>query len=211
MTRSSPSRSSGRTGLVVLGVFLLLVLGGGGCVVSRYNGIVAGEEKVDSAFSEIDNQYKRRNDLIPQLVATIQGSADFEEGVLTQVTEARASVGRFQLPADPGSDPAAQAEYLKMQQGLGSALSRLMVVAEAYPDLKTTSGFRDLQVQVEGTENRIAVARRDYIDRIQEYNTSLRKFPGNIVGSLFGLEKRVQLEAAAPSEREVPSIDFGGE
>lgn len=197
--------NSGRAALIVLGVLLFVLLGIGGCGVSRYNGLVSRQEKIDSSFSEIDNQYKRRNDLIPQLVSTIKGSTSFEEGVLVQVTEARASVGKMQAP----SDPAAQAAYLEAQAELGGALGRLMLVAEAYPDLKSTAGFRDLQTQIEGTENRIAVARRDYIESVRGYNTALRRFPGNIVGGLFGMEKVPQLEAATEAEREVPTIDFG--
>lgn len=200
--------ASGGAAVIALAVLLILVVGIGGCGVARYNGLVAGQERIDGAFSEIDNQYKRRNDLIPQLVSTIKGSTSFEESVLTQVTEARASVGRLQLPADLPTDPAAQTEYLQAQQSLGGALGRLMMVAEAYPDLKSTSGFRDLQVQVEGTENRITVARRDYIDSIRDYNTSLRKFPGNVIAGMFGMETRPQLEAATATEREVPTIDF---
>lgn len=205
MTQPDSSARTGRAALIVLAVLLALAVGIGGCGVSRYNALVAGQERIDSKFSEIDNQYKRRNDLIPQLVSTIKGSASFEESVLTQVTEARASVGKMQAP----SDPAAQAAYVEAQQKLGGALSRLMLVAEAYPDLKSTAAFRDLQVQIEGTENRIAVARRDYIDSIQSYNTALRKFPGNVIGGLFGMEKVPQLEAASETEREVPAIDFG--
>jgi len=193
----------------VLAVLLILTIGIGGCAVSRYNGLVAGQENIDGKFSEIDNQYKRRNDLIPQLVSTIKGSASFEKDVLTQVTEARASVGRLQAPSDLSADPAAQAQYLQAQQQLGNAIGRMMLVAEAYPDLKSTAGFRDLQSQVEGTENRIAVARRDYIDSVMAYNTGLRKFPGNLVGGLFGMEKVPQLESATEAERQVPSIDFG--
>jgi len=206
--QTSPWRpNSGRAALVVLGLLLVLGLGIGGCGVSTYNGLVAGQERIDGKFSEIDNQYKRRNDLIPQLVSTIKGSTSFEEGVLVQVTEARASVGRLQAP----SDPAAQAAYLEAQAELGGALGRLMLVAEAYPDLKSTAAFRDLQVQIEGTENRIAVARRDYIDSVQGYNTRLRKFPGNLVGGLLGMEKVPQLESATEAERAVPTIDFGGD
>jgi len=207
--RGARRGTAGGTGLAVLVVLLLVLLAAGGCAVSRYNGLVAGEEKIDGAFSEIDNQYKRRNDLIPQLVSTVKGSASFEEEVLTEVTEARASVGRLQLPESLPADPAAQAAYVEAQQNLGAALGRLLVVAERYPDLKTTAAFRDLQVQIEGTENRIAVARRDYIDAIKAYNTALRSFPGNVVGGLFGFEKRPQLEAATSAEREVPTIDFG--
>jgi len=205
MTHPIWRRNTGGAALNILIALLILALGIGGCGVSRYNGLVAGNEKIDSKFSEIDNQYKRRNDLIPQLVSAIKGSTNFEESVLTQVTEARASVGKMQLP----SDPDAQAAYLQAQQNLGGALTKLMMVAEAYPDLKSTAGFRDLQGQIEGSENRIAVARRDYIDSIQDYNTALRKFPGNVVGNMFGMEKVTQLEAATDVEREVPTIDFG--
>ena len=192
-------------GLSILVVFLLLILAGGGCAVARYNTMVAGQERVDGAFSEIDNQYKRRNDLIPQLVETVKGSKNFEENLLTEVTRARASVGQGQLP----TDPAAREQYLSAQQNLGGALSRLLVTVEAYPDLKASAAFRDLQAQVEGTENRITTARRDYIERVKEYNTTLRKFPGNLVAGLFGFERVPQLEAATAEEREVPKIDFG--
>lgn len=209
MTHPTWRPTTGGAALNVLIALLILTLAIGGCGVSRYNGLVAGNEKIDGKFSEIDNQYKRRNDLIPQLVSAIKGSTSFEESVLTQVTEARASVGKLQLPANLPSDPAAQAAYLQAQQSLGNALGRMMMVAEAYPDLKSTAGFRDLQVQIEGTENRITVARRDYIDSIQDYNTALRRFPGNVIGNMFGMERVAQLEAATEVEREVPTIDFG--
>lgn len=205
MMQAPRTPTSGGAALNLLIVVLVLFLGIGGCAVSKYNGLVTGQEKIDSKFSEIDNQYKRRNDLIPQLVSAIKGSTSFEEKVLTQVTEARASVGKLQAP----SDPEAQAAYLKAQQNLGGAMGRLMLVAEAYPDLKSTAGFRDLQAQIEGTENRIAVARRDYIDSVKDYNSALRRFPGNMVGDAFGMEKVPQLEAATVAEREVPTIDFG--
>jgi len=197
-------------GLILLAALALIVLAGGGCVVGRYNALVEGQESVDQAFSQIDNQYKRRFDLIPQLVATVQGAADFEKEVLTEVTEARASVGRVQLPSAPTSDPAAMGEYLEAQQGLGSAIGRLLVAVERYPQLTATAGFRDLQSQVEGSENRIAVARTDYIAAVKEYNASLRKFPGNVVGGAFGFERLPQLEAATGAERATPTIDFGG-
>ena len=209
MIRPARRASSGRAGLIALAVILLLILGIGGCVAGRYNALVAGQERIDAAFSDVDNMYKRRNDVIPQLVSTVKGSASFEEGVLTQVTEARASVGRLQAPSNLPTDPAAQAEYLQAQQSLGNAIGRLMLVVEAYPDLKSTDLFRDLQVQVEGTENRIATARRAYIDSVKGYNTTLRKFPGNVIGGFFGFERQPQLEAATAAEREVPTIDFG--
>ena len=198
---------AGGAGMIALIAVGLLLLIGGGCYAKTYNTLVGGQEGVDAAFSEIDNQYKRRNDLIPQLVDTIKGSTNFEESVLTEVTAARASVGRLQLP----KDPAAQAEYLAAQQKLGGSLGKLMLVAEAYPDLKSTAGFRDLQSQVEGTENRIAVARRDYIDSIKTYNSKLRGFPGNVIGGFAGFEKLQQPENATTQERGVPKIDFGSE
>lgn len=200
-------RGAVSAGLIVLAVILLILLAGGGCAASRYNSMVSGQERVDGAFSEIDNQYKRRNDLIPQLVETVKGSKNYEEKVLTEVVKARAAATQPQLPTDPEG----RAAYLGAQQQVTGALSRLLVTVEAYPDLKANAGFRDLQSQIEGTENRITVARRDYIDRVKEYNTTLRKFPGNLVAGMFGFERVPQLEAATEAEREVPTIDFGDE
>ncbi len=204
-------RGAIRAGLVILAGLVLAVLAGGGCVAGRYNKMIDGQETVDQRFSEIDNQYKRRNDLIPQLVTTVQGAADFEEGVLTDVAEARASVGRMQIPAQASANPEAVEQYIQAQQGLGAAVGRLLMTTENYPTLQATSGFRDLQTQVEGTENRIAVARRDYIDAIKGYNTTLRQFPGTLIAGAFGFERMEQMEAATPTEREAPTIDFGGD
>lgn len=195
-------------GMMVLLALLVLLLAGGGCAVSKYNALAAGEEKVDAAFADIDNMYKRRFDLIPQLVEAVKGSASYEKSVLTEVTEARASVGRIQLPE--GADAATLEQYFGAQANLGSALSRLLVAVERYPDLKANAQFRDLQTQIEGTENRIATARTDYIEAVKGFNTVLRQFPGNLVAQSFGFEKKPQLEAAAPEEREIPKIDFGG-
>jgi len=193
----------------LIGVALLVVLViAGAMLTSTYNGIVTKREKVAAAWSEIDNQYKRRYDLIPQLVETVKGSANFEKSTLESVTEARASVGRAQLPSDVPTDPAQLQAYIAAQQGLGAALGRLMVIAEAYPDLKASAGFRDLQVQLEGTENRIAVARRDYIDAVLAYNTSIQKLPGNVVASFAGMGPAAQL-TIAESERDAPKVDFG--
>ncbi|MFT7485558.1 MAG: LemA protein [Candidatus Paceibacteria bacterium] len=194
--------------MIVLAAFVLVVLAGGGCVAGRYNSMVNNQETVDQRFSDIDNQYKRRNDMIPQLVATVKGSADFEKTVLTDVTEARASVGRIQIPAQASSDPRSVEKYLEAQQGLGAAVGRLLMTTENYPQLQATAGFRDLQSQLEGTENRIAVARTDYIAGVKAYNTVLRQFPGNLVAGFFGFERMPQLEPATAAEREVPTIDF---
>lgn len=208
----APSRKRGaiRTGLVILGGLLLVVLAGGGCVAGRYNTLVSDQEAVDQKFSDIGSQYKRRNDLIPQLVATVKGSADFEERVLTDVAEARASVGRIQIPAQASADPRAAEEYMRAQQGLGAAVGRLLMTTENYPKLQATASFRDMQSQIEGTENRINVARIDYIAAIKKYNTSTRQFPGNLIANMFGFERMQQLEAATAAEQEVPTIDFGG-
>ncbi|MDZ4774116.1 MAG: LemA family protein [Planctomycetota bacterium] len=196
------------TGLVILLVVGLLVLIVGGMAVSRYNALAGGKTAVAAKFAEIDNQYKRRADLIPQLVETVKGSANYEKSTLEAVVEARASVGRVQMPPDALDDPAKMQAYLNAQQQLGGALSRLLVVAEQYPDLKANAGFRDLQGQLEGTENRIAVARRDYIDSVQGYNRSLVTFPGNIVAGIFNFKEIPQLAAATEEERKVPKVEF---
>ncbi len=196
---------------MVLIAFVLLLLVGGGCVSSRYNSLVSSQEAVDQKFSVIDVQFKRRADLIPQLVSTVKGSASYEKGVLTEVTAARASVGKLQMPANASSDPALLEQYLQGQQQLGGAVGRLLVTMEKYPDLKATAGFRDLQAQIEGTENRIAVARIDYVDAVKKYNTGLRQFPTNMIAGFFGFERLPQLQAATPEDREVPKIDFGGQ
>lgn len=195
-------------GLVGGGVLLLLALIVGGVLMSRYNGMASGKTVVAAKWAEIDNQYKRRYDLIPQLVETVKGAANFEKGTLQAVVEARASVGRIQLPADLPEDPAKLQQYLAAQQSLSGSLARLMVVAEQYPDLKANANFRDLQVQLEGTENRIAVARRDYIDAVQGYNKTVVTFPGNIVAGMFNFKELPQLEAATTEERAVPKVNF---
>jgi LemA protein len=208
--------SSTRTGglgtgaLVVLGVLLLLVLGIGGCGVGKYNSLAKGKVNVEGRWAEIDNQYKRRTDLVPNLVATVKGVADFEQKTLTDVTEARASVGKLQMPSTLPTDPAQLDAYIKAQQGLSSALGRLFAVAENYPTLKATENFRDLQSQIEGTENRITVARRDYIDAIQGYESSRTTFPGNLIAGFFHFEKIPQ-PSIAPEERAVPKVDFGSD
>jgi LemA protein len=193
--------------LVAAGAVVLLVLILGGLLVGRYNNLVSLDERAQAAWSEIDNQYKRRFDLIPQLVATVQGAADFEKSTLEAVTEARASVARVQLPAGVPTDPAKLEAYMQAQQGLGAALSRLFAVVESYPELKANQNFLSLQDQLEGTENRIAVARRDYIDSVQGYNAYLRRFPTNLVAGMFGFDPRAQLEIGE-GERERPDVKF---
>ena len=201
-------RGSAKVGcLIAAGVVLVIVLIIGGTAIGRYNTLVTGQERIEAAWSEIDNQYKRRFDLIPTLVNTVKGAADFEKSTLEAVTEARASVGRAQLPAGLPTDPAQMQAYVKAQQGLGAALGRLMVVVERYPEIKANQNFLALQDQLEGTENRIAVARRDYIDAVRIYNTARRRFPANIIAGMYGFEKQLQLELA-PEVHETPKVEF---
>ena len=151
-----------------------------------YNQIQINDEAVAAAWSEVLNQYKRRADLIPNLVSVVQGYASHEKEVLTRVTEARANVAGLKATPELINDPEAFAKFQKAQSELGGALSRLLVVAENYPQLKADANFRDLQAQVEGTENRITVARNRYIKSVQEYNVSVRTFPNNLTAMVMG-------------------------
>jgi LemA protein len=208
--RTPPVMESGAIGKGCLiglgfGVVLLILIA---MTVGQYNGLVDKQEGTKKAWQEIDNQYKRRNDLVGNLVETVKGAANFEKSTLVAVTEARASVGRVTLP--PPTDEAAAQNYLKVQEGLGSALQKLLVVSENYPDLKATGNFADLQSQLEGTENRIAVARRDYLDVAQTYNAAIRKFPANFLAGMFNFTRAAELPVTE-AERAVPKVDFGGQ
>lgn len=198
-------RGSAKTALLVIVALLVVAVLMGGC---QYNGLVASQEQVRGAWSQIDNQYKRRADLIPNLVATVKGAADFEKSTLEAVTDARASVAKVQLPAELPTDPAKLAAYLQAQQQLGGALSRLFAVAENYPQLRATENFKTLQDQLEGTENRVTVARRDYIDAARAFNTKVRSFPANLFASMFGFAPAAQFEAE-PADKTVPKVEFG--
>ncbi len=191
--------------LALVGVILLL----GGCGVSKYNGIVAQQENVDAKFVEITNQYKRRADLIPNLVKTVEGARDFERETLEAVIAKRQAVTNIQVPESVVQNPEAAAAFFQAQQGLTSALTRLLAVSENYPDLKATQAFRDLTVALEGTENRIAVARRDYIETVRSYNTAIKQFPGTLVAMLAGFEKMPQLEIEGEHLEDAPTVDFG--
>ena len=186
--------------IVVLGSALLLQ----GC---GYNTLQSQDEQIKSAWSEVLNQYQRRADLIPNLVATVKGYAQQEEAVLTGVTEARARATQIQVNAD---DPASLAAFQAAQGEVTSALSRLLVTVENYPELKSDQNFRDLQAQLEGTENRITVARNRYIQSVQDYNVTVRQFPTNLTAMLFGHKVKpnfsVENEAAIAKP---PTVDFG--
>ncbi|MFC3625088.1 LemA family protein [Vogesella amnigena] len=162
---------------------LLLVGSLSGC---GYNSLQAGDEQIKASWSEVLNQYQRRADLVPNLVNTVKGYASHEQTVLQQVTAARARVGSLQVTPELAANPQALAQFQGAQAQLGSALSRLMVVSENYPQLKADAGFRDLQAQLEGTENRITVARNRYIQAVQEYNVTVRSFPSNLTAMMFG-------------------------
>ena len=186
----------------------LLAFGLAACGV---NNIPTYEEQAKAAWSEVLNQYQRRSDLIPNLVETVKGYAAQERETLTAVTEARAKVGQMQLPANVLTDEKAFQQFQQNQEALRGALSRLMVVVERYPDLKSNQNFLGLQAQLEGTENRIAVARRDYIMAVQQYNTELRTFPGSIWAALLYRDAKVmQTFTIEPAAQQVPKVDFGG-
>lgn len=193
--------------LIAGGIVALVLLLGGGCGVASYNGIVTKQERTEAAWAEIHNQYQRRFDLVPQLVAVVKGAAEFEQSTLTEITEARASVGKLALPAELPDDPAKLQAFMAAQQQLSGALTRLLAVAENYPALKATQNFISLQDDLAGTENRIAVARRDYIEAVNAYNVSIRRFPGTILAGIFGFDKHAQLETPE-GVTERPAIDF---
>jgi LemA protein len=183
---------------------LAVTLGVTGC---GYNDIQSADEATKSSWSEVLNQYQRRADLIPNLVNTVKGYAQQEKDVLTQVTEARSRVG--QVRVDP-SDPESLKQFEAAQRDMGSALSRLLVVTENYPQLKSDQNFRELQAQLEGTENRITVARKRYIDTVQGYNVMVRQFPVNLTAMVFGYKAKPQF--AVENEREIarpPAVNFG--
>ena len=185
---------------------LLLVLSLSGC---GYNTLQSQDEQVKAAWSEVVNQYQRRTDLIPNLVATVKGFASQEQQVLLGVTNARAKVGSVQVTPETVNDPQALRQFSQAQGELTSALSRLLVVAENYPQLKSDKNFLELQAQLEGTENRITVARNRFIQATQQYNTTVRSFPSNLTAMLFGHKEKAQF--TVENEKEIakpPKVDF---
>jgi len=188
-------------GVAALGVVLLIALMVGGV----YNNLVGLEEGVEEAWGQVENVYQRRADLIPNLVATVKGAADFEQETLQNVVEARARVGQMNIE---GAPTAAQMEAFQANQdALSSALSRLLVVVERYPELKAVQGFQDLQVQLEGTENRIAVERRRYNEVARNYNTARRRFPAVLIAGLLGFDDKPYFESK-PGAEEPPQVEF---
>ena len=188
-------------------LILLTALSLTGC---GYNDFQRLDEQTKSAWSEVLNQYQRRADLVPNIVATVKGEANFEQETLTKVVEARAKATSMQVTPETLNNPEAFAKFQQAQGELSSALSRLMVVVERYPDLKANQGFRDLRVQLEGTENRITVARNRYIQAVQEYNVLARSFPTNLTAMVFGYQPKPSFTVQNEAQISVPpTVDFG--
>ncbi|HEC5277309.1 MULTISPECIES: LemA family protein [Gammaproteobacteria] len=190
---------------VILAALVALNLNGCG-----YNAFQSNDEQIKASWSEVVNQYQRRADLVPNLVNTVKGYASHEKEVLTQVTQARSQASSIQISPEVLSDPAAFAQFQAVQGELSGALSRLLAVSENYPQLKADAGFRDLQAQLEGTENRIAVARNRYIKSVQEFNVTVRSFPSNLTAMAFGYKEKPNF--TVENEKEIakpPAVDFG--
>ncbi len=197
------SRFSAWLALFVASLFGLLLTGCG------YNQFQSLDEQTKSAWSEVLNQYQRRADLVPNIVATVKGEAAFEQDTLTKVVEARAKATSIQVTPETLKDPAAFNKFQAAQGELGSALSRLMVVSERYPELKANQGFRDLRVQLEGTENRITVARNRYIQAVQAYNVLARSFPSNLTAMAFGYSVKPNFAVLNEAQLSTPpQVDF---
>jgi len=192
------------------GGLLVLVLAVLGLTfVGSYNSLNGLNQAVDAQWGQVENVYQRRADLVPNLVETVKGAAAFEKDTFTAVTEARAKVGQVNLGSKPANDPAALEKFQRAQEGLGSALSRLLVVVEKYPDLKATANFRELQAQLEGTENRIAVERMRFNQAAQAFNTKRNNFPTVIIASFFGdrFREKAYFKAQAGADQ-APKVKF---
>ena len=189
--------------LIGLGVIALLVFMG----IGKYNTLVEQEQTVEQSWAQVENQYQRRADLIPNLVNTVKGAANFEQETLTQVIEARSKASSIQVSADDLNNPQKVQQFQQAQQQLSGALSRLLVTVEKYPELKANQNFRDLQTQLEGTENRITTERQRFNESVQNYNTAIKRFPNNIFASLFGFGQKAYFEADKGAE-EVPEVNF---
>ncbi|MEP0860728.1 MAG: LemA family protein [Ignavibacterium sp.] len=189
-------------GVLIIGIILLVMWG-----ISVYNNLVASEQNVLKQWSQVENQYQRRTDLIPNLVNTVKGYANFEKEVLTQVTEARARVGQFNVTPEVLNDPQAFEKFQSVQGELSSALSRLLAVVENYPELKANENFLQLQAQLEGTENRISVERKRFNEAVQEYNTMIKRFPASMLAGMFGFREKQYFKAVQGAEVP-PKVEF---
>src|SRR6201997_2475672 len=193
-------------GLLVILVFIIIVFGL--ALMGKYNQLVSLGQGVDAQWAQVQTVYQRRADLIPNLVNTVQGAANFEKSTVVEVTNARASVGRVQLDPSKAPTDAAQLQQFQAAQGqLSNALSRLLVVAENYPQLRATQNFQELQAQLEGTENRISVERNNFNNAVQNYNIAVRSFPANMIAGMFGFSQR-PFFAAQPGAEKAPTVNF---
>jgi LemA protein len=193
--------------LGVIGAIVLVILLCVGWGVSTYNRIVSAEEGVKAGWSQVENQYQRRYDLIPNLVETVKGFAKQEKEVLEGVTNARSRVGQLSVTPEVLNDPKAFAKFQQAQDGLSSALSRLLVVTENYPQLKSNENFLTLQQQLEGTENRISVERKRFNETVQSFNTMIRRFPASFIASMSGFKEKSYFSAAAGADQ-APKVNF---
>jgi LemA protein len=189
-------------GVILLGVAMLVFWG-----ISSYNNIVSLEQSAIQSWSQVENQYQRRADLIPNLVNTVKGYADFEKEVLTKVTEARARVSQFNITPEVLNDPQAFAKFQSLQGELSGALSRLLVTVENYPQLKANENFLQLQAQLEGTENRISVERKKFNEVVQQYNTTIKKFPASMLAGMFGFGEKQYFKAIQGADTP-PKVEF---
>lgn len=197
-----------------VGVLILVLIVGGAYFVSVRNNLVGLDENVNQHWAQVESQYQRRFDLIPNLVRTVQGAANFEKSTLEAVVNARARVGQVAMPggppgaaADITTNPQQMEQFAAAQQGLSNALSRLLVVVERYPDLKSNQNFLELQSQLEGTENRIAVERQRYNEAAQGYNTAIRRFPASLVASMSGFKQKAYFKGQPGSDK-APEVNF---
>lgn len=195
-----------RSLVILIVVFVaVLLFANWGC--GTYNGLVTQEEEVTSAWAQVQNVYQRRADLIPNLVSTVQGAADFERGTLTDVINARAKATGITVDSSVLNDPAKFQQFQQAQGELGGALSRLLVAVEKYPDLKANANFMELQSQLEGTENRIAVERKNFNEAVNDYNSYIRRFPTNLITGIFGFSPKGYFQSTPGSERP-PEVKF---
>lgn len=193
--------------LIGIGILIFFAVCIGGCGIGAYNGFVAKDQNVQSAWAQVQNQYQRRMDLIPNLVEVVKGYATHESKTFTDVAEARAGVGKLVVTPDVLKDPAAFKKFQQAQGELSSVLSRLMAVSESYPQLKANENFLQLQSQLEGTENRISVERKRFNETVQDYNTSIRTFPGSVIASMTGFTSKPYFEAEEGANK-APKIKF---
>ena len=193
--------------LVCGGLALLLMAVLALTVQGSYNALVSLDQAVDAQWGQVENVYQRRSDLVPNLVATVKGAAAFEKDTFTAVAEARARVGQAAAGPRPAGDPAALEKFQRAQEGLGAALSRLLVVVERYPDLRATENFRELQAQLEGTENRISVERGRFSEAVQLYNTTIKSFPALLYAGMFGFKDKPYF-TATPGAETPPKVQF---